>query len=198
MDIKASKISRKIRDMCFIAIFSAVIAVCAQIVVPMPGGVPFTLQTFAILLAGIILGAKKGATSVLIYILLGAAGVPVFQSFTGGLGVILNYTGGYILSFPVMAFCAGAGADLQAKFKNIWLKNIVLAAGLVFGAAINFICGMFWGKYILNLSLQAAFAGFVAPFILTSAIQIILAGIFGVSVRKLFINYFAGSGTAQI
>lgn len=183
MNTNTGKIHFKIRDMCFIAFFTAVISVLAQINVPMPGGVPFTLQTFAILLAGIILGAKKGTLSVFIYIILGAAGVPVFTQFYSGIGVILRETGGYILSFPIMALCAGIGSNLQNKFKSIWLKSAVLASGLIIGVVINFICGMVWGKFYLNCNFYTAFLWFVLPFILTSVIQIILAGSLGTTMK---------------
>jgi biotin transport system substrate-specific component len=184
MNLKARKTNLTIRDMCFIALFSAVISVLAQIGIPV-GNVPFTLQTFGILLAGIILGAKKGTLAVLVYIMLGAVGIPVFTGFQGGIGRIFSHTGGFILSFPIMALCAGLSADLQNQFKNIWLKNAVLAGGLAAGTAINFICGMLWGKIYLELSWQSAFAGFVAPFILTSASQIILAGALGMTVKLI-------------
>ena len=65
-----------IRDMCHIGIFAAIIAVCAQISIPMPLGVPMTLQTLAIPLAGVVLGIKKGVAATLVYILLGIIGVP--------------------------------------------------------------------------------------------------------------------------
>ncbi|MCL2099261.1 MAG: biotin transporter BioY [Oscillospiraceae bacterium] len=183
MGSKTLKINSKIRDMCFIAVFSAAAAVLAQVQLPGPGGVPFTMQTFAVLLAGVVLGAKKGALAIVIYVLLGAAGIPVFAGFTGGFGRIVGHTGGYILSFPVMALFAGIGSNLQNRLKNIWQKNAVLAGGIVFGTAINFLCGMVWGMFVLNINASAAFAGFVAPFIVTSAIQTVLAGGIGVSVK---------------
>ena len=96
--------------MCHISIFAAIIAVCAQVSLPMPYGVPLTLQTFAIQLAGVVLGPKKGALAALVYITLGAVGVPVFAGFTGGMGIVLGVTGGFILSFPLLALLAGIGS----------------------------------------------------------------------------------------
>ena len=80
--MQKSKIS--IQDICSIAIMTALIAVMAQISIPMPLGVPMTMQTFAITLAGIVLGSKRGALSAIVYLLLGAVGVPVFAGFSGG------------------------------------------------------------------------------------------------------------------
>ncbi|MCL2355896.1 MAG: biotin transporter BioY [Defluviitaleaceae bacterium] len=99
--------SFSVRDLCYIAIMTAVIAVCAFIVIPLPGGVPFTLQTWAILLAGMILGPKKGVVAVLIYILLGLVGVPIFHGGRSGLEVLAGPTGGFLISFPLLAFAAG-------------------------------------------------------------------------------------------
>jgi len=151
----------------------------------MPTGVPFTLQTFAVPLAGIILGAKKGTLSVIVYILLGITGIPIFTGFRGGIGVIFGVTGGYIISFSIMALLAGISSDFQDKFKNLWVKNIIFAAELILGSVINYICGMFWGKFILECSLRDAFLGFVLPYIPTAVIKIILSGIIGLTIKKI-------------
>ena len=90
------------RDMVLCAVMAAVTAVCAQISIPMPSGVPVTLQTFAVPLTGYLLGMKYGLISVAVYILLGAAGVPVFTGFRGGIGTIAGPTGGFIVGFLLM------------------------------------------------------------------------------------------------
>ena len=77
-----------VKDICYIAIFTAIIAIMAQISIPLPGGVPLTLQTLAVPLAGIILGAKRGTLSTLVYILLAMVGVPVLAGLSGGIGVV--------------------------------------------------------------------------------------------------------------
>ena len=159
------------RDMCFIAFFAAIIAICAQISFPLPSGVPLTLQTFAVLLAGIVLGPKKGALAVIVYILLGAAGIPVFTQFRGGINVIAGPTGGFILSFPIMAFAAGIGAG-----KN---SVIGLASGLTGGVAINFFSGMLFFSFIMSAGLRTAFAATVLPFIPGAVIEIVLLTVTG-------------------
>ena len=185
MSTKTKKFSFTIRDTCFISIFTAVIAICAQLSIPMPIGVPFTLQTFAIPLAGIILGAKRGSLAVLIYIMLGITGVPVFAGFKGGFGVLFGPTGGYIISFPIMALCAGVNFK---KIKNIWIQNAVLASGLVLGCAINYMFGMLVGKTVVSCSWEQAFAVFVLPYIPTAVLKIMLAGIIGVSIKKILMK----------
>ena len=87
----------KTYDMVYIAVFAVLIAICSWISIPMT--VPFTLQTFAVFLAVGVLGGKRGSLAVLIYILLGAVGIPVFAGFSGGIGVLLGNTGGYIIGF---------------------------------------------------------------------------------------------------
>ena len=89
--------SSSIRSLCQIALFAAIIAVCSQIQIPLT--VPFTMQTFAVFSALAILGGKNGTISILIYIALGAIGIPVFAGFSGGIGVLFGTTGGYILGF---------------------------------------------------------------------------------------------------
>lgn len=87
----------KTYDMAYISMFTVIIAICSWISIPMT--VPFTLQTFGVFAAVGILGGRRGTISVLLYILLGAIGVPVFAGFSGGLGVLTGNTGGYIVGF---------------------------------------------------------------------------------------------------
>ena len=90
---KKNKMKLTILDMTQIAFFAALMAVCAWIVIPIPN-IPFTLQVFAIFAALCTLGGKKGTISIVVYILLGAVGAPVFAGFKGGLGVLTGMTGG--------------------------------------------------------------------------------------------------------
>ena len=92
-----NKAKLSVRDMAYIAVFAVIMAVCSWISVPYV--VPFTLQTFAVFLAVGVLGGKRGTLAVLIYILLGCVGLPVFAGFSGGIGVVLGSTGGYIVGF---------------------------------------------------------------------------------------------------
>ena len=100
------------KSIILVGMFAAVLAVMSQIAIPMPSGVPMTLQTFAVALAGAVLGWKLGALSALVYLLLGAAGVPVFSGMSGGLGVLLGKTGGFIFGFIFMVR-AGSGSEEQ-------------------------------------------------------------------------------------
>lgn len=90
----------KIRNMALCALFAALLALCAWISIPV-ADVAFTLQTFGVALALWLLGGKRGTLSILVYLLLGAAGLPVFSGFRGGIGALLGVTGGYVLGFLV-------------------------------------------------------------------------------------------------
>ena len=88
----------KTRDLTLIALFAALIAICAWITVPMPD-IPFTMQVFGIFMALLLLGGRRGTWSILLYLLLGAVGLPVFSGFRGGMGALLSVTGGYLIGF---------------------------------------------------------------------------------------------------
>jgi len=164
-----------ILELCHIGIFAAIIVVCAQIAIPLPGGVPMTLQAWGIALAGLVLGPKNGTLAALVYVMLGAVGVPVFAHFRGGMGVLLGPTGGFILSFPLMAFLAGVG---DSKRSMIWVVS-----GLVAGTIVNWLCGMLYFIFITSNSLTVAFTVTVLPFIPAAIIRTILLPVISKSIK---------------
>ncbi|MCL1989059.1 MAG: biotin transporter BioY [Firmicutes bacterium] len=166
------------RDICFMAIFATITAICAQISIPGPGGVPFTLQTLAVQLSGVILGAKRGAIAIIVYILLGAVGIPVFANFVGGLGVIAGITGGFIVSFPILAFITGLGNSNMIK----------LAIAIFLGTLLTFAFGLFWATYILHsqitlYALSATATLVIFPFIISEIIKISIATTIGWQIK---------------
>lgn len=100
--------------------------------------VPFTLQTFGIFLAVGVLGGKRGSLAVLVYLLLGAIGIPVFAGFTGGIGIILGNTGGYMVGFLFSALAMWAMESLLGK------KRWVLAFSMLLGLLVCYVCGTTW------------------------------------------------------
>ena len=148
----------------------------------MPLGVPMTLQTLAIPFAGIVLGAKKGAIATFFYVLLGAIGVPVFAGFSGGFGIVLGPTGGFILSFPIMALIAGIGAE---KNNKLWLWS-----GLIVGTIIKFLCGMVYFSFVTGGDLKTSFFACVLPFIPTGIIKIAITAILGVKLRTALLKFY--------
>ena len=169
-----------IRSLCLTGIFTAIITVCAQVSIPMPYGVPLTLQTLAIPLAGIVLGANLGALSVSVYVLLGAIGVPVFAGLTGGIGVILGPTGGFILSFPAIASIAGIGERLGGKLSY--------ALGIITGIIVNYLCGMLFFCLVTSNDMKTAFLACVLPFIPSDVIKMSAAAVLGKSIKRALKN----------
>lgn len=172
--MKKSKLS--VQDICMIAFMTAVTAVMAQISIPMPFGVPMTMQTFAITLAGVILGSKKGGLSILIYVLIGLVGIPVFANFSGGIQCLAGPTGGFLISFPIMAFLIGLGADSRNKW--IFLLFVTL------GTLANYVIGLVFFCLVMQSSLAAGLAACVIPFLPTAVIKAVTASILGIQIQK--------------
>lgn len=156
---------------------AAIIAVLAQITIPLPL-IPITGQTLAVGLIVTILGTKYGTLSVLLYILLGAIGLPVFSGFSGGFAVLVGPTGGYIIGFLVQAYIMGIYMDkLGITYVHAIIANII-------GMVITLAFGTTWLKFVGDLSWTAAFMGGAAPFIVVGIIKAVLAAWLGVLVRK--------------
>jgi len=172
------------RDICFIGIFTALICVLAPLGFPMPYGVPFTLQTFMVPLAGVALSRKNGTFAVLLYVLLGSLGLPVFAGYAGGIGVTLGPTGGFLLSFPLVAFLAGIPSGVRAKKRRKFFAAR-LTLWLVIGMVINYLCGTLWFAFVTHSGLQAAFAACVLPFIPTAILKTTLAAVLGQKIKSV-------------
>lgn len=167
-----------IQDLCMIGVMTAVMCIMAQISIPMPFGVPITMQTFSIALAGIILGSKKGSITTLIYVLIGTIGVPVFSNFTGGYQCLVGPTGGFILSFPIMTYCIGLGMEHQSHLKG------ALPLGLILGNAINLLAGTLMFCFLSGTNFIAGLTACVLPFLPVTIIKMTLAWSIGLRIRK--------------
>ncbi len=157
-------------DMTYIAIFAVVLAIGSWISIPTV--VPFTLQTFGVLLAGALLGRKRGVLAVLVFLLLGALGLPVFAGFSGGLGAIVGPTGGYLVGFLFTAWIVGRFAELGRP----WL----LILGMVLGILVCYLFGTAWFILVYSrtgspIGVAAALGMCVVPFLLPDLAKLILA-----------------------
>ena len=132
----ATKSKFSVRDICYAGLFAAVIAVMAQISIPMPLGVPMTMQTFAITLAAVVLGSKLSAIASLVYLALGAVGVPVLANFSGGFDKFVGPTGGFLISFPLMAYIIGLGVEHRDAFKGAFVTAVIV------GTVVNYVVGV--------------------------------------------------------
>ena len=144
------------------ALFAAMMALCAWIGLPL-GHTVFTMQTFGVLLALGVLGGKRGTISILCYLLLGAAGLPVFSGFRGGIGAILGPTGGYLWGF----LTTGLVFWLLEK----WSRPLAMAAGI----AVCYACGTIWYMTYTGGALAAVLAQTVLPYLIPDALKLVLA-----------------------
>lgn len=167
-----AKTHSKTYDLVYIALFAVLIAICAWISVPTT--VPFTLQTFGVFLTVGLLGGKRGSMAVLVYILLGAAGIPVFSGFTGGVGRLLGNTGGYIVGFLASALVMWALEKVMGR------KTWALAVQMVLGLIACYAIGTVWFMVIYSgtsgtVGLMTVLGWCVIPFVIPDLIKIALA-----------------------
>lgn len=167
-----------IQAMVFCALFAALTAVCSQLTIPIQP-VPINMATFSCCLAGALLGAKKGALSQLVFALMGAIGLPVFASFTGGLGILTGPTGGYIIGY--IAAAAVIGLILQKSSGGY----AVTVLAMVLGVAACYTLGTIWFIFVTKNSLASALMLCVVPFLFGDAVKILAAGAVVRSVRKI-------------
>lgn len=162
----------KVRDLCYIALCVALMAICSWISVPTV--VPFTLQTLGVFLCFGLLGGKRGTLAVLIYILVGAVGIPVFSGFSGGLGIIFGNTGGYIVGFL-------AAALIMWLFEKIFgNRPVIYAVSMIAGLAVCYAFGTAWFIVLYTRStgavqLLTVLGWCVFPFIIPDLLKIAVA-----------------------
>lgn len=166
-----------IKELCFIGLTAAILCVLAPYSLPTPFGVPVTLQTFFITLVAIMLGAKPAMTSTLIYLLLGAFGLPVFSNFTGGWQAISGPTGGFLISFPIMAYLIGLGSDYRKRKGRLFL-------GIIFGNLFNFTCGLAMFCTITKCSIPVGAATCILPFLPFDIVKTVLACLIGLQIKR--------------
>ena len=169
----------KTKQMVLIALMTAVTCVLGPLSIPLPfSPVPISLTNFAIFLAIFVLGMKNGTISFIIYLLLGAVGVPVFSSFRGGLQVLAGPTGGYLIGFIFLALIMGFALD---HFDRKLVPTII---GMIIGMAICYIFGTAWLAGQLGMSFVAALGIGVIPYLPGDTAKIIIAIIAGPQIRK--------------
>ncbi len=172
-----------VRDICYVAIFAAILSVLSILQIPTPSGVPFTLQTFAVALCGFVLLQKFGAAATFIYVLLGLVGVPVYAGFSAGPGVLFGTSGGYLWGFILMAFFCGFGMKLGKKMHNVVGHVVALLLGVV-GLACCHILGIIQLKFVLSCTwAEAALWGSI-PFLLKDFLSVIGAYVIALVLRK--------------
>ena len=156
------------------ALCAAIMAVCAQITVPLPSQVPITLQTFGIALCAAVFGAVPGTISTIVYVLLGIVGLPVFAAMKGGFETLVGPTGGFIYGFIPMALLCGL------KMKNLPLRILVSTGGL----AVCYLCGTVQFSLLMSTDLVSALMLCVLQYIVKDVISLDEAQYMAIPIRK--------------
>lgn len=165
-----------VRRMCFVALMAALICAIAPVAVPV-GPIPITLATFAVYLAGALLGAKDGTLAVALYLLLGAVGLPVFSGFSGGFSRIVGATGGYLVGYLPCAAMIGFASDRWGDRK--WTIPLAMAAG----TAACYALGTAWYMGFSGVNLGGAMVACVVPFLPGDALKIAAASAVAAALR---------------
>lgn len=173
------KRKKSLLKLTFTALFAALIAACTLISIPMPSGVPITLQTFAVALCGFILPLPYAAVAVVVYLAVGAVGLPVFAGFRGGLSVLASATGGFLVGFIPMA-------ALSAVPAKGWRR-------LIFGFLGVLVChtaGFLWYSVVSGVGILPSFIGFSLPYLPKDFVSVALAYLISVKLRGIFLKFY--------
>ena len=171
-----------IQKIIYVALFAVFIAICAWISIPFI--IPFTMQTFAVFLAFYVLGGKLGTISVLVYLTLGAIGIPVYSGFSCGVSVLFGMNGGYMLGWILaggaVSLCDATSSESRA------LKVLSSALGLVLCYAV----GTAWFMIVYasttgEIGLVSAISWCVLPFVIPDAVKLTLAYVLSNRLRKI-------------
>lgn len=161
-----------LRDMMLVSMFTAILAVLAYVAVPLPfSPVPVTGQTFGVMLIGLLLGKKRGVMSLVLLLLLGAVGVPVFSGGRAGLAVLVGPTGGYLFGWILSVVVIDA-----VKSKIQGFKGSVIAA-FVGGVVVTYLIGVPWLAASTGMTLSAAVAAGALPFLPGDLFKVIIAAL---------------------
>ena len=159
----------KALNLTMTALFAVIICVCSMLSIP--AAIPFTLQTFAVFFSLFMLGGKYGTLSITVYILLGITGLPVFHNFTGGIGILMSNTGGYIFGFLL----CGIVHLLMTKLIN--KKPIFKLISAFVGIILCYTIGTLW--FVMTSAQSTDFTAVlltcVVPFTVPDTVKILLA-----------------------
>ncbi len=164
-------------DIVHIALFVALMAICSWISIP--ATVPFTMQTFGVYMVVLMLGGYKGTLAILVYILLGAIGIPVFAGFTGGLGSLFGTSGGYIIGFLF------SGLSMWLIERYLGHSSIVQIISMLVGLMVCYGFGTVWFMFVYgDVSLWVVLGWCVFPFIIPDLMKIALAFVLSNRLKK--------------
>ena len=160
------------------AVMAALICIAGPLSLAV-GPIPLSLATFAVYMAGAVLGAKRGTVATGLYLLIGLIGVPVFSGFGGGFQKLAGVTGGYLVGYLPCAFLTGIGAENRSG-RGRWFLPAMMTAGTL----VLYLLGTFWFMLQTGNTLSGALSLCVIPFLPGDAVKIIAATLLTVPVRR--------------
>lgn len=163
-----------VKEIAYVAVFAALIVALTLFPAIDIGPVPITLQSFAVALAAMVLGARRGALTVLTYLALIAIGLPVAAGYVGGLGVFAGPTGGFLVGFVPTALVVGALATWAVR-REVSVLRLVLAG--IAGMPVLYVLGTAWLMAVTGMGLGAALGAAVLPFLVGDVVKNVLAAI---------------------
>ena len=167
--------------MLYCSLFACLMAILAQLQISLPTLVPITMQTLGVYIIGAVLKPKLALISTLVYVLMGAIGLPVFGGFSGGIASLLGPSGGFIFSFPIMALSISL---IISRQKSILAQIIAM----IIGTAVCYFIGTLWFMYVTDAHLISALTMCVIPFLPGDTLKIIIALIISNRLTKKIAN----------
>ncbi|MBO4877131.1 MAG: biotin transporter BioY [Ruminococcus sp.] len=185
MENSVSKPLLSTKELVLAALMTVLIAVCSWIEIPT--AVPFTLQTFAVYLAVLLTGGRNGLLSIVVYLMTGLVGVPVFAGLKSGAGVVFGSTGGYLIGFVFIALLYMVFEKIPAEKKAV--RNILRLSSLVAGTAVCYAFGTIWFIKVYTseqgaLEISTALKWCVAPFVMFDLIKLVVAFVLSERIKK--------------
>lgn len=179
------KKSLGVKRIVSIALMTAILCAVSPFALTIPiSPVPISLATFIIYLAIMILGMRDGTISVVLYVLLGFVGAPVFTGFAGGAGKVLGPTGGYIIGYIFMSIITGFFVDRSYKSHSFAWQFL----GMVIGTAVLYLFGSAWLSKQANMTFMTALSVGTLPFIIGDLVKIVVSIVIGGKVRSILIK----------
>lgn len=160
------------KNLVFCAMCAAITCVLAPLSIPMPSGVPISLATFSVMLAGVLLGTKYGTLSQLIYLILGAVGLPVFAGYSSGVAELVGPTGGYLIGYLALVALSGVLYEHFGKNAQGRKKVIGMVLSMILGTIVLYAFGTAWFVVVTHTPPLSALLLCVVPFLPGDAVKI--------------------------
>ena len=171
------------KTMAMTALMTAVLCILGPLSIPI-GPVPLSLTLVGVYLCAYTLGSRRGTLAVLVYVLLGAFGLPVFSGFAGGPAKLLGPTGGYIVGFLLTAFICGSFIGLSERISGKVMSVVVQAFGMLLGLFACYALGTIWFSFLADVTIVQALSTCVIPFVAFDMIKIALGMALGLTIKK--------------